>query len=177
MIKTNKAELLIGLIGDTHIPSRLPDIPQHIIDDFKEKNIDYLVHLGDFTSYRAYKHLQDIFGKEKVIGIAGNMDNSKLRKELPKKIEINLYGHKIFMTHGAGGPDTIIQHLNKTFDLSKYDIIIFGHVHRPYNEKWRDGKLYISPGIPKARRSTDVSSYGYIKISQEKVEPKIINIL
>ena len=176
MIKTNKEELLIGLIGDTHIPSRLQDIPKHIIDDFKEKKIDYLVHLGDFTSYRAYERLQDLFGKEKVIGIAGNMDNSKLRKELPRKIELDLFGYKIFMTHGAGGPDTIIEHLNRTFDLSKYDIIIFGHVHRPYNEKWRDGKLYISPGIPKARKITDVSSYGYLKISQEIVEPKIIYI-
>jgi putative phosphoesterase len=176
MIKTNKEELIIGLIGDTHIPSRLPEIPQHIIDDFKDKKIDFLVHLGDFTSYHVYKRLQDIFGKDRFIGIAGNMDDSKLRKELPRTIELDLFGYKIFMTHGAGGPDTIIEHLNKKLDLSKYDIIIFGHVHRPYNEKWRDGKLYISPGIPKARRSTDISSYGYLKISQEEVEPKIINI-
>ncbi len=31
MIKTDKDELLIGLIGDTHIPSRAPEIPKNII--------------------------------------------------------------------------------------------------------------------------------------------------
>jgi len=174
VIKTNKKELLIGLIGDTHLPSRGPDIPQHIIDDFQEKEIDYLVHMGDFTSYKVYKNLQDIFGKEKVIGIVGNMDDSKLRKELPELIELDLYGHKIFMTHGAGGPDNIIERLNRSLDLSKYDIIIFGHVHHPYNETWRDEKLYISPGTPTDKKFTDINSYGYLTISKEKVEPKII---
>jgi len=174
MIKTNKSQLLIGLIGDTHIHSQVATIPQHIIDDFKEKEIDYLVHMGDFTSYKVYKNLQDIFGQEKVIGIVGNMDDSKLRKELPEKIELDLYGNKIFMTHGTGGPNTIIESLNKRFDLSKYDIIIFGHVHHPFNEIWRDGRLYISPGTPTDKKFTDVNSYGYLKISQEKAEPKII---
>ncbi|MFX0023899.1 MAG: metallophosphoesterase family protein [Candidatus Hermodarchaeota archaeon] len=174
MIKTNKEQLLIGLIGDTHIPSRGPSIPESIINEFQEKNIDYLLHLGDFTSYKLYKHLQDIFGREKVIAIAGNMDESKISRELPKNLELNLYGHKIFITHGFGGPNNIIEQLNRRFDLSKYNIIIFGHVHRPFNEKWKDGKLYISPGSPTDKRFTDINSYGYIKISQEKIKPKII---
>ena len=174
MIKTNKEELLIGLIGDTHIHSRIEDIPQNVIDDFKQNRIDFLFHVGDFTSYRIYEKLQDIFGKVRVIGIVGNMDDSKISKELPKKIELDLYGHKIFITHGEGGPENIIERLNRRFDLSKYDIIIFGHAHRPFNEKWRDGKLYISPGTPTDRRFTNINSYGYLKISKEKLEPRII---
>jgi len=174
MIKTNKDQLLIGLIGDTHIHSREEDILQHILDDFKEKDIDYLFHVGDFTSYKVYKKLQDIFGQEKVIGIVGNMDDSKISKVLPKKIELELFGHKIFITHGEGGPHNIIERLNRRFDLSNYDIIIFGHVHRPFNQKWRDGKLYISPGTPTDKRFTDINSYGFLKISKEKIEPEII---
>lgn len=174
MFKTNKEELLIGLIGDTHLRSKEPDIPQQIIDDFQEKKIDYLFHVGDFTSYNVYEKLQDIFGHEKVFGIVGNMDGSKISRELPEKIEIDLYGHKIFITHGSGGPNNIIERLNNEYDLSQYDIIIFGHAHRPFNEKRRDGKLYISPGTPTDKKFTNVNSYGYLNISQEKVEPKII---
>jgi putative phosphoesterase len=176
MIKIDKEELLIGLIGDTHTTSRGPEIPEFIIKDFKDKKIDYLVHTGDFTSFKTYKKFQDLFGKEKIIGISGNMDESKIRKELPEKIKLDLFGHKIFITHGAGGPHNIIEKLNKRFDLSKYDIIIFGHAHRPFNEKRKDGRLYISPGSPTDKRFTDTNSYGYIKISHEKVEPKIIII-
>ncbi len=174
MIKSNKEELLIGLIGDTHIRSLEGEILQNIIEDFKEKKIDYLFHTGDFTKYNVYEKLVDIFGQEKVIAIGGNMDDSKISKELPKRIEINLLGHKILITHGEGGPNNIIERLNKRFDLSDYDTIIFGHAHHPFNEKRNDGKLYISPGTPTDKRFTDINSYGYLKISREKIEPNII---
>ena len=93
---------------------------------------------------------------------------------LPETAEFDLFGHKIFMTHGTGGPNIILKRLNKTHDLTNCDIIIFGHVHRPYNERWRDGKLYISPGTPTYRVFTDINSYGFLRISKEKIEPQII---
>jgi len=174
MIETDKDELLIGLISDTHVPSRVPSIPKNIIDDFKKRNVDYVFHLGDFSTIEAYNQLIDTFGKEKVVCILGNMDTGKLRDILPEKVELELYGKKIFMTHGTGGPNIIIKRLNKNHDLSKYDIIIFGHVHRPYNEVWRDGKLYLNPGTPTDKKFTDINSYGYLRISKEIVEPEII---
>lgn len=174
MITTNKKELLIGLTGDTHVPSRVPEFPKYIIEDFKEKQIDYLFHMGDFTSFKVYKNLQNTFGKEKVIALIGNMDDSELRKVLPEIIDLELFEHKIFMTHGTGGPNIIIKRLNKSHDLSKYDIIIFGHVHRPYNETWRDGKLYISPGAPTGTKFTVNKTYGYLTISKENIKAEII---
>jgi len=174
MIKTNKDELLIGLISDTHIPSRGPQIPEVIIDDFKDNQIDYLFHLGDYENFKTYQNLIKTFGKDKVIGILGNMDDNKLKKILPETLEFELYGHKIFMTHGTGGPNIIIKRLNRNFNLAPYDIILFGHVHRPYNERWRDGKLYLNPGTPTDRKFTDINSYGYLRISKDKVDPKIV---
>ena len=176
MIKTDKNELLIGLIADTHVPSRTSEIPEAILNDFEERNVDYVFHLGDFTSIDAYNQLITRFGKEKVIGILGNMDVGEIRNILPETLELDLYGHKIFLTHGMGGPNIVIKRLNKHFDLSRYDIIIFGHVHRPYNEIWRDGKLYLNPGTPTDKRFTDINSYGYLKISKDKVEPEIIEL-
>lgn len=174
MIKTDKDELLIGLIGDTHIPSQGSEIPEHIINDFKEKEIDYLIHLGDFTELKVYTNLQETFGKDKVIAIIGNMDNRQLRGILPINVELEPYGHKIFITHGTGGPNDIIERLSKMSKLSNYDIIIFGHVHRPFNERWSDGKLYICPGTPTDRVFTNINSYGYLRISEVKIEPEII---
>ena len=102
------------------------------------------------------------------------MDEGEIRKILPETLDLELYGHKIFLTHGMGGPNIVIKRLNKIFDLTPYDIIIFGHVHRPYNEVWRDGKLYLNPGTPTDRTFTDVNSYGFLKISQESVTPEIV---
>ena len=38
----------------------------------------------------------------------------------------------------------------------------------------RDGKLYICPGTPTGTVFTDVNSYGFLRISKEKVEPEIV---
>ena len=176
MIETNKKELLIGLISDTHVPSRVPSIPKKIIDDFKSKNIDFLFHLGDFEEFFVYQNLIDTFGKEKIVAISGNMDDNKIKKTLPSELEFDLLGHKIFMTHGTGGPNIIIKRLNKNFNLSKFDLIIFGHVHRPYNEKWRDGKYYLNPGTPTDKKFTDINSYAFLRLSPSKINFEIIYI-
>jgi putative phosphoesterase len=175
MIKIDKKEILFGLIGDTHIHSKDPKIPEIIINDFLEKKIDYLIHLGDFTVLEVYTKLQDIFGKEKVIGVAGNMDSLEISQKLPKNLNFTVHGYKIFITHGLGGSENIIKNLNREYDLNEYDIIIFGHVHKPYNKKWKDGKYYISPGTPFKRRLANVQSYGYIKLSNQ-IETRIIKI-
>ena len=117
--------------------------------------------------------MKKTFGKEKIIAIQGNMDNHKVKQILPKKMELEIFGYKIFITHGAGGPDDIKKNLNKMFDLTEYDVIIFGHVHRPYNEKWTDGKYYISPGTPTDKIFTKINSYGFLKISNENIEAEI----
>ena len=104
------------------------------------------------------------------------MDNRELKQTLPKTLDLELYGYKIFIAHGTGGPDDIIKNLNDMFDLSEYDFIIFGHVHRPYNEKWTDGKVYISPGTPTDKIFTRINSYGFLTISKGKIEPEIIYI-
>ncbi|MFW9895596.1 MAG: metallophosphoesterase family protein [Candidatus Thorarchaeota archaeon] len=174
MVETNKKEILIGLIGDTHIPSQASEIPQKIISDFEDKNIDYLIHLGDFVKLNILKNLYEKFGKDKVIAIQGNMDSQQVKGNLPKTTELELLGHKIFITHGTGGPKDIIERLSEMPELTTHDIIIFGHVHRPFAEKWMDGKWYISPGTPTDKIFTNVNSYGLLKISKEKIEPEII---
>jgi uncharacterized protein len=81
------------------------------------------------------------------------------------------------MLHGMGGPNMIIKRLIKKLDLlnSDYDLVIFGHTHRPENEK-QYGILFFNPGTtsPIDNKFTVVSSYGYLKISREKIEPEIV---
>ena len=179
MINTDKDEILIGLISDTHVPTRTDKVPEVILKDFKDRNVDYVFHMGDFCSIDIYEQLIEEFGKDKVLAVVGNMDagSNELNKILPEILELDLYGRKIFITHGTGGPSMIVRRLNKTHDLSKYDIIIFGHTHHPMNEiSEKDGKLYLNPGTctPIDGRLTVESSYGFLKISKDKVEPEIV---
>jgi len=175
MSDLNKKSILIGVISDTHIPSRTDTIPQEIIDSFKAKKVDYIFHLGDYTTLEVYEQLCAIFGGDKVIGIAGNMDSGDVNETLPKTREIELLGYKIFLTHGSGGPKRIIKRLNRNYDLSPYDIIIFGHVHQPINKK-KGEKYYFNPGTPTDKRFTDINSYGILELSADLVDFKIIRL-
>lgn len=172
MIDDSKDEILIGLIADTHIPSRCVEIPKIIIDDFLDKSVDYVFHLGDFTEYRVYEELQDIFGKDKVIGIRGNMDDSKINAELPDRLELAAYGYNILLLHGWGGPNMVIRRLKKHVDLEKYHIILFGHIHKPLTEKV-ENQYFINPGTPTDKKFTDINSYGFLTLSKEKIKPEI----
>ena len=178
MIQTDKEEILIGLLSDTHIPQRMGDLTDVVLDDFKKRNVDYVFHMGDFTSFEVYERLIETFGSEKVVAVRGNMDSdSKLKQTLSEKLEFNIFDFKILMLHGMGGPNIIIKRLIKKLDLlnSDYDIVIFGHTHRPVNEK-HNGILFFNPGTttPIDNKFTVISSYGYLRISNEKVEPEII---
>ncbi|MFX0017512.1 MAG: metallophosphoesterase family protein [Promethearchaeota archaeon] len=180
MIKTDKNELLIGVLSDTHVPHRASSVPKKVLDDFKRRNVDYVFHLGDFTSVEVYETLINSFGKDKVIAIHGNMDfDPKLRKTLPDKLELEIFSHKILLLHGMGGPNMIVRRLIKKLDLpnSDYDVVIFGHTHRPVNEK-NNNILFFNPGTttPIDNRLTVISSYGYLKISKKKVEFEIVNL-
>ncbi len=178
MIQTDKEEILIGLLSYTHVPQRTNNLPDVVLDDFKRRNVDYVFHMGDFTTFEVYEKLIETFGSGKVVAVRGNMDfDSNLKKTLPEKLEFKIYNYKVLMLHGMGGPNIIIKRLIKKLDLlnSDYDIVIFGHTHRPVNEK-SNGILFFNPGTttPIDNKFTVVSSYGYLRISNEKVEPEII---
>jgi putative phosphoesterase len=175
MSEQNKERLLIGIISDTHISSRSESIPKEIIDDFKAKQVDYIFHLGDYTILDVYKRLTSIFGEDKVIGISGNMDSGEIKKTLPPIWEIELLGYKIFLTHGSGGPHRIIKRLNTHYDLRPYDIILFGHIHQPINQKERN-KYYFNPGTPTKKRFTDFNSYAFLELSEDTVDFQIIRM-
>ena len=85
MIKANKDQLLIGLIGDTHIPSNFPDILYHIIDDFKEKNIDYLFHVGDLQTIKYIENFKIFLVRKSLSELLGIWMTQKYRKNCLKK--------------------------------------------------------------------------------------------
>ena len=178
MIQTDKEEILIGLLSDTHIPLRTDKFPDVVFDDFKARKVDYLFHMGDFTSFTVYKKLIETFGNDKVVAVRGNMDfDSKLTQTLSERLEFTIYDFKVLMVHGMGGPNIIIKRLIKKLDLlnSDYDLVIFGHTHRPVNEV-SNGILFFNPGTttPIDNKLTVISSYGYLKISRDEIKPEIV---
>lgn len=103
--------------------------------------------------------------------------DDRLRKKIPEKLEMDIIGHKALLLHGMGGPNMIVRRLIKKLDLlnSDYEIVIFGHTHRPVNEI-HEGTLFFNPGTttPIDNKFTVISSYGYLHISKNNIEPEIV---
>lgn len=160
----------IGVISDTHIPDRAKDIPQKILEEFK--NVDMIVHAGDLVDLNVLNKLKSVCGNVKAVW--GNMDSDEVRKALPAKEILKLGNHNVGIMHGYGSPNKLIDLLGSIFKESKVDLIIFGHSHTPLSEK-RGDILFFNPGSPTDKIFSPYNSYGIIEIN-DKIDARIIKL-
>ena len=118
----------IVVISDTHRQG-IEELPPKILDEFREA--DLIIHAGDYAGRR----LLDELRKHKFRGVYGNMDPPEVRRKLPEKEIIEVAGFKIGLTHPSeGGPPFGMEERVRR-KLGDVDVIIYGHTHRPRNEK------------------------------------------
>lgn len=160
----------LGVIADTHIPDRAQDLPQKILENFK--NVDMVIHAGDLVELSVLNKLEAVCPNIKAV--CGNMDSYEARKKLPQKEIIKIKKYKIGVMHGSGTPAKLIEMLEKSFENDFVDLIIFGHSHMAISEK-KGNILYFNPGSPTDQIFSLYNSYGIIEIN-DKIETKIIRI-
>ncbi len=158
----------IGVISDTHLPNAEQDFPAELIKELKK--VDLIIHAGDHCEERYLNKLKSI---AEVKTIAGNRDSYQLQQKLQDKLTFEAAGRKISVIHGHQfRGKNILQGLNYSFNDS--DIIVFGHTHRPFNERLSD-KLFFNPGSPTDKRLEKNYTFGIIEIDEEiKAEIKIL---
>ncbi len=160
----------IGVISDTHIPERAEEIPGVILDDFK--GVDLIIHAGDLVELKVLDKLSKACAKVKAVW--GNMDPLEVRDKLPQKEIISLANCKIGVMHGFGHPDNLPQLMADEFKNQGIQVVIFGHSHRPFNEKI-GGVLYFNPGSPTDKVFSPYNSYGILEIN-DTIKGRIIRI-
>ncbi len=155
----------IGVISDTHLPHAGAELPDELINELKK--VDLIIHAGDHCEERYLNKLKSI---SEVRTVAGNRDSYQLKNSLQDKLTFEAAGKKISIIHGHQfRGKNILQGLNYTFVDS--DIIVFGHTHRPFNERVSD-KLFFNPGSPTDKRLEKNYTFGIIEI-EEEIEAKI----
>jgi len=176
--ETEKQELLVGVISDTHIPERTKILPEEIKEIFKDT--DLIIHAGDIENLETLKELEKI---APVFAVEGNMDFREVREKLPEGILLKIYDFKIGIVHSPFSfwlgshfnwtQEKIVQRLVKK---ENFDILIFGHTHRPYlGELNFEGKkiLLINPGSSTAPRFSK-PSVAILKITKDSFKGEII---
>lgn len=147
----------IGVISDTHGLVR-----EEVQGLFH--GCDVILHAGDIGRYSVLEDLRRI---APVIAVRGNIDKEQWAKEIDEYEVIEIEGKYIYILHN-------IQELDLE-PKGQFDIVIFGHSHKPVNED-KDGVLYFNPGSAGPRRFNLPIAIGVIEIKGNGLHSEIIEI-
>lgn len=150
----------IGVLADTHIPSRSRALPEVLIQAFE--GVDLILHAGDILIPDVLTVLRLI---APTVAVAGNNDPPGLALALGTKKELLLNGFRIGLTHGhiGEGNSTVGRALSHFHGA---DCVVFGHSHLPYCQRHCD-TLAFNPGSPTDRRQSPRKSFGFIYIEPD----------
>lgn len=104
------------------------------IDWAKKEKISLILHCGDISSQETIDNAVKLFDGE-VKFVKGNADHGL---DLPEKIDLEFDGERITFCHFPSEAKKMAQSGN-------YDIVFYGHTHRPWDEKIGDTHM-INPG-------------------------------
>jgi len=159
----------VGLISDTHIPTRASEIPSRIFEVFQ--NVDFIIHAGDLVEWRVIDELERL---APVCAVYGNMDGIDIREGLPELNELRIYDWRLGVTHDPG----VLFGVGTMREIAKehnYDVLVHGHTHRS-NIRWENRRLFINPGSPTNPIPPFIikPTIAILKLTREKIQPEII---
>jgi putative phosphoesterase len=133
---------MIGILSDSH--DNLTRV-REAVRLFNDAGCDLVIHAGDFVAPFTVAELRNL--RAPVKGVFGNCDGEKagLAEAFEGLGEIR----EAPLRFSHAGLRFLVCHLDRRLEghlVSKsYDVVVFGHTHRPLTEL-RDGTLLINPG-------------------------------
>jgi len=135
-------EFLIGVLSDTHIPTRARKIPKKVLD--KLSAVDLILHAGDIVTLEVIEELKEL---APVQAVAGNMDYPEVRAEFPDFKVLEIENKRIGIKHDTGSYIGLSESARWLAAENELDVLVFGHTHKQFL-KWEEGRLYLNPGSP-----------------------------
>ena len=161
---------VLGVISDTHIPSRRRELPKKVLSAFK--NVNMILHAGDFEKLEVADILEGIAPLK---AVHGNMCAWEVKNRFPPKLTLKVEDLKIGLTHGSGGPSGNYTGIQYLFHNDNPNIIISGHTHHPTAEII-NGILMLNPGSPTDKRFAPKNTVLLLKIDKSNYEYEFVNI-
>lgn len=150
------------VLADTHVGQRIDRIPEVVARAIESSSI--VVHAGDYTNIETVETLK-AYGKV-FYGVRGNMDDNKIRIDLPESLVFELNGVRFGLVHGDGSPWGLARRVYDRFSDPKPDVLIFGHSHIPLEEKY-DDTLVLNPGSVSGNLFSRCGSYIFMELDEK----------
>jgi putative phosphoesterase len=152
----------IAIISDTHMPRGARAIPAGCLE--RCAAADAILHAGDLSDVPVLDLLRDL--GPPVHAIHGNVDSAAVRALLPARLELELGGVRVGMTHIPGPARDRVSRLRADFPACA--AVIFGHTHMPEHGEL-DGFQIFNPGSPTERRRAPVHTMGVATVDNGKI--------
>jgi putative phosphoesterase len=162
------AHKIVGVISDTHIPSRARSLPKQVLEIFEKA--DYIIHAGDIVELAVLDELEQL---APVVAVHGNMDGPNVSGALPKMSSLKVFGWKIGVMHD---PSTAYG-MNRMREIAKqngFDVFVYVHTHVA-SIKWEGKMLYVNPGSATDPPFLVKPSVALLRVSEVSLEPEIIH--
>jgi len=126
----------ILVVSDTH--GQMKQIDEVIK---KTKPFDYLIHAGDTEGQ------ENRIAREAGCEACFVRGNNDYYSDLPRDAVIELFGHRIYVTHGHYlGVSMGTERLREMARAEECDIVVYGHTHRPVIDQSEEGLTVLNPG-------------------------------
>jgi len=132
----------IGVISDTHVPSRMRRLPPRVLQRFLDEKVEAILHAGDIEQAGVLVELE---AAAPVTAVRGNMDRHGDTARLPEHRVVELAGRRVALCHGWGGPEGMERRILERIGDSSIDLLIYGHTQHPLDSTV-DGVRVFNPG-------------------------------
>lgn len=152
----------LAIISDTHMPRGDRAIPASCLQRCREA--DLILHAGDLVDISVLRTLHAL--GPPVHAICGNVDNASTRAILSARLELELEGVRVGMTHVPGPRDGRLARLRRAFPSCQ--AVVFGHTHMPEHAE-EEGFQIFNPGSPTERRRAPAHTMGLARIDAGRI--------
>jgi len=131
----------LAIIGDSHVPSRAPSIPEWVLDQCR--GADHVIHTGDYDSPEVLETVRD--ASPELTAVHGNMDPGL---DLPSVATLDLGGVRFVVTHGTGDIEGYEERVAGTVGANAADgptVGVSGHTHQVMDREV-EGYRLLNPG-------------------------------
>ncbi|QUH25630.1 metallophosphoesterase family protein [Serpentinicella alkaliphila] len=151
-------KIKVAVISDTHGLVR----PQ-LIEELA--GCDLIIHAGDIGSNEVINELEKV---APVRAVRGNVDREEWCLKFPKSDVIELGDKYVYLIHN-------IEDLDIEPTAGGFDIVIYGHSHKPSVEE-KKGVIYLNPGSVGPRRFNLPISYAILEVKKNSISQSLITI-
>lgn len=159
----------VVIVGDTHVPSREPSIPDWVRD--RMRSADHVIHVGDYDSPETLATVRDLAGD--LTAVRGNMDPPAI--DLPAVEILDVDAVRFVVTHGTGAPagwaDRVVETTTE-YRGTGTTIGVAGHTHQVVDQEY-DGVRLLNPGSAAGAAPADVESGLSVTVTDESVDVSV----